>query len=168
MGVRPGPGHGVRGPVLPSGQRGRALRTTAPTSAGKLDSPASAAKAGLLEALLTLATATSSGRLHPRAAPYLCAARLNSQRKKYGWVRPIAVGHGLRRLVTQWLLASAQGRNAALSLHDAVGAASLPARPPACWPGGYLVDPGVQQDDPLGHVPSSKKSGFVCQSRYII
>jgi len=36
-----------------------------------LNSADSAAKAGLLEALLTLVTATSSGRLHPRAAPYL-------------------------------------------------------------------------------------------------
>jgi len=33
------------------------------------DSADSAAKAGLLEALLALVTATSSGRLHPRAAP---------------------------------------------------------------------------------------------------
>jgi len=41
----------------------------------------SAAKAGLLEALLTLVTTTSSGRLNSRAAPYLCAARLIPLRK---------------------------------------------------------------------------------------
>jgi len=35
-----------------------------------------AARAALLEALLSLFTATSSVRLHPLAAPYLCAARL--------------------------------------------------------------------------------------------
>jgi len=47
-----------------------------------LNSADSAAKAGLLEALLTLVTTVSSGRLHPRAAPYLCAARLIPLRKK--------------------------------------------------------------------------------------
>jgi len=118
-------------------------------------------------------------------------------------VRPIAVGDILRRLMAKWLLASAQGRNAAAALaplqkafaqgrhrevvamgvqtqvdalqgstgwlllqvylknafnpiaagqpggprafvplHDAMGAASLPARPPAVWAGGHLVDPG--------------------------
>jgi len=36
-----------------------------------LNSADSAAKAGLLEAMLTLVTTTSSGRLHHRAAPYL-------------------------------------------------------------------------------------------------
>jgi len=51
-----------------------------------LNSADSAAKAGLLEALLTLVTTTSSGRLHPRAAPYLCAARLIPLRKKDGGV----------------------------------------------------------------------------------
>jgi len=81
-----------------------------------LNSPDSAAKAGLLEALLTLVTATSSGRLHPREAPYLCAARLIPLRKKDGGVRPIVVGDTLRRLVAKWLLATAQGRNAATAL----------------------------------------------------
>jgi len=47
-----------------------------------LNSADSAAKAGLLEALLTLVTATSSGRLKPRAAPYLCAARMIPLRRK--------------------------------------------------------------------------------------
>jgi len=69
-----------------------------------------------LEALLTLVTSTSSGNLHPRAAPYLCAARLIPLRKKDGGVRPIAVGDTLRRLVANWLLATAQGRNAAATL----------------------------------------------------
>jgi len=68
---------------------------------GCLKSADSAAKAGLLEALLTLVTATDSGRLHPRAAPYLCAARLIPLRKKDGGLRPIAVGDTLRRLVAK-------------------------------------------------------------------
>jgi len=54
----------ARGPVLPA------------------DSSDSAGEAGVLEALLTLVTATSSGRLQPQAAPYLCAARLIPPRKK--------------------------------------------------------------------------------------
>jgi len=61
---------------------------------------------------LTLVTTVSSGRLLPRAAPYLCAARLIPLRKKYGGVRPIAVGDTLRRLVANWLLATTQGRSA--------------------------------------------------------
>jgi len=81
-----------------------------------LNSADSSAKAGLLETLLTLVAATSSGRLHPRAAPYLCAARLIPLHKKDGGVRPIAVGDTLRRLVTKWLLVFAQGRNAAAAL----------------------------------------------------
>jgi len=71
-----------------------------------LKSADSAAKAGLPEALLTLVTATISIRLHPRAALYLCAARLIPLRKKDGGIRPIAVGDTLRRLVAKWLLAS--------------------------------------------------------------
>jgi len=69
-----------------------------------------------MEALLTLVTTISSGRLHPRAAPYLRAARLIPLRKKDGGVRPIAVGDTLRRLVAKWLLATTQGRNAATAL----------------------------------------------------
>jgi len=69
-----------------------------------------------LEALLTLVTATSSGRLHPRAAPYLSAARIILLHKKDGGVRPIVVGDTLRRLVAKWLPAIAQGRNAAAAL----------------------------------------------------
>jgi len=61
---------------------------------------------------LTLVTAVSAGRLHPRAAPLLCAARLIKLRKKDGGVRPIAVGDTLRRLVAKWLLATSQGRSA--------------------------------------------------------
>jgi len=53
-----------------------------------LNSADSAAKAGLLEALLTLVTTVSSGRLHPRAAPYLCAARLIPLRKKRWGLAP--------------------------------------------------------------------------------
>jgi len=66
-----------------------------------LNSADSAAKAGLIEALLTLVTSTSSGRLHPRVDPYLCAARLIPLRKKDGGVRPIAVGDTLRRLLAK-------------------------------------------------------------------
>jgi len=39
----------------------------------------------------------------PRAAPYLCAARLIPLKKKDGGVRPIAVGDTLRRLKAKWL-----------------------------------------------------------------
>jgi len=49
-----------------------------------LNSADSAAKTGLLVALLTLVTTVSAGRLHPRAAPYLCAARLIPLKKKDG------------------------------------------------------------------------------------
>jgi len=41
-----------------------------------------AAMADLLEAVLTLVTSVSGGRLHPRAAPYLCAARLIPPKKR--------------------------------------------------------------------------------------
>jgi len=81
-----------------------------------LNSAESAANARLLEALLTLVTAISSGRLHPRAAPYLCAARLIPLRKKDGGVRPIVVDDTLRRLVAKWLLETAQGRHAVTAL----------------------------------------------------
>jgi len=81
-----------------------------------INSADSAAKAGLLEALLTLVTATNSGHLHPRAAPYLCAARLIPLRKKDRGVHFIAVSDTLQRLVAKWLLATAQGRNAAAAL----------------------------------------------------
>jgi len=72
-----------------------------------LNSADSAAKARLLESLLVLVKATSSGRLQPRAPPYLCAARLIPLRKKDGGVSPIAVSDTLRRLVAKWLLATA-------------------------------------------------------------
>jgi len=81
-----------------------------------LNSSDGAAKAGVLEALLNLVTTISSGLLQPRAAPYLCAARLIPLRTKDGGVRPIAVGDTLRRPVAKWLLATAQGRNAATAL----------------------------------------------------
>jgi len=97
----------------------------------------SAAKEGLLEALLTLVTKTSSGRLHPLAAPYLCAARLIPLRK-IGGVRPIAVGDTLRRLVAKWLLATTRGRNAATArapLQTAFAkVSSFEARPWECRP----------------------------------
>jgi len=69
-----------------------------------------------LRALLALVTATSSGRLRPRATPYPCAARLIPLRKEDGGVRPIVVGDTLLRLVAKWLLASAQGRNASAAI----------------------------------------------------
>jgi len=78
-----------------------------------LNSADSAAREGLLEALLTLVTATSTERAHLLAALYLCAARLILLSTKDGGLRPIAVGDTLRRLVANWLLPSAQGRNAA-------------------------------------------------------
>jgi len=81
-----------------------------------LNSADRAAKLRLLEALLTLDTATRSGRLHPRAAPYLCAARRIPLRKKDRRGAPDRGGETLRRLVEKFLLASAKGRNAAAAL----------------------------------------------------
>jgi len=81
-----------------------------------LNSADSAAKAGLLEALLTLVTTVSAGRLHPRATALLCRARLIPLRKKDGGVRRIAVSDTLRRLVAKWLLATSQGRSATAAL----------------------------------------------------
>jgi len=81
-----------------------------------LSSADSAAEVGLLEALLTLVTTISAGRLHPRAAPFLCAAHLIPLKKKDGGVRPIAVDDTLRRLTAKWLLAMSQGRSAAAAL----------------------------------------------------
>jgi len=63
--------------ALPSGPRPQHLLDC-------LNSSDSAPKAGLLEDLLTLVNAISSGRLHPRAATYLCAARLIPLGKKDG------------------------------------------------------------------------------------
>jgi len=71
-----------------------------------------AAKTGLLEALLTLVTTVSAGRLHPRASPYPCAVRLIPLKKKDGCVLPIAVCDTLRRLTSKWLLETSQGRSA--------------------------------------------------------
>jgi len=71
-----------------------------------LNSADSAAKVGLLEALLTLVTTISAGHLYPRAAPFLCAARLIPPKKKDGGVRLIAVGDTLHGLTTKWLLAT--------------------------------------------------------------
>jgi len=56
-----------------------------------------------------MVTTVSTGRLHPRAAPFLCAARLITLKKKDGGVRPIAVGDTLRRLTAKWLLATSKG-----------------------------------------------------------
>jgi len=81
-----------------------------------LNSADSATKTGLLEALLTLVTTVSAGRLHPRAAPYLCVVRLIHLKKKDGGVRPIAVGDTLRRKTAKWLLATSQGRSATAAL----------------------------------------------------
>jgi len=44
---------------------------------------------------------------------------------------------------TGWLLLQVDLKNAFNSI-------ARPARPPAGWPGGHLVNPGVQQGDPLG------------------
>jgi len=79
-----------------------------------LNSGFSAENAGLLKALLTVVKATSAGRLHPRVALYLRAARPIPLHKRDEGVRPIALGENLRRLVAKWLLTSAQGRNAAV------------------------------------------------------
>jgi len=81
-----------------------------------LNSADSAAKTGLLEALLTLVTTVSAGRLHPRPAPYLSLAGLIPLKKKDGGVRPIAGGDTLRRLTAKWLLAKSQGRSATAAL----------------------------------------------------
>jgi len=81
-----------------------------------LNSADRSAKAGLLESMLTLATTVSEDRLQPRAAPYLCAARLIPLKKKDGGVRPIAVGDTLHRLTAKWLLATSQGRSATAAL----------------------------------------------------
>jgi len=79
-----------------------------------LDPADSAAKAVLLEAPLTLVTAISSGRLHPRLP--VRGAPQPPKKKVWGSARPIAVSDSLRMLVAKWLLASAQGRNAAAAL----------------------------------------------------
>jgi len=81
-----------------------------------LNSADSAAKTVLLEALLTLVTTVSAGRLHTRAAPLLCATRLIPLRKKDVGMRPIAVGDTVRRLVAKWLMATSQGRGAITAL----------------------------------------------------
>jgi len=99
----------MRGAAGPSGLRPQHLLDC-------LNSADSAAKAGLLEALLTVVTTESAGRLHPRAAPLLCAARLLPLKKRDGGVRPIAVGDTLRRLVAKRLLATSQGRSATAAL----------------------------------------------------
>jgi len=80
-----------------------------------LNSADCAAKAGLLEALLTLVT-ISAGRLYPLAAPFLCAARLIPLKKKDRGVRLVAVGDTLRMLTATWLLATSQGRSATAAL----------------------------------------------------
>jgi len=77
-----------------------------------LNSADSAAKTGLLSALLTLVTTVSAGRFHPRAAPYLRTARLIPLTKNDGGVRPIAVDDTLRRLTANWMLKNSQGRSA--------------------------------------------------------
>jgi len=46
----------------------------------------------------------------------MCAARLIPLRRRDGCVSPIALGDTLRWLLANWLLASAQGRNAATAL----------------------------------------------------
>jgi len=74
-----------------------------------LNSEDSAAKTGQLEALLTLVTTVSTGRLQPRVVPYLCAGRLIPLKKKDRGVRPIAVGDTLRRLTARWLLCLVPG-----------------------------------------------------------
>jgi len=108
MGDQPAPSHGGRGAVLPAGKRGGAPGLRPQHLLGCQNSGDSAAKAGLLEALLNLVTATSTGRMHTRSAPYLCAARLIPLCKMDGGVRLIAVGDTLRRLVPK--------RNAAAAL----------------------------------------------------
>jgi len=94
-----------------------------------LNSADSTAKAGLQEALLTLVTATSSGRLHPRAAPHLCAARLIPLRKKDGGVRRNAAA-ALAPLKTAFVKGSpcevvAMGVQALHAVHGSTGWLSL-------------------------------------------
>jgi len=108
MGDQPAPSHGGRGAVLPAGKRGGAPGLRPQHLLDCQNSGDSAAKAGLLEALLNLVTATSTGRMHTHSAPYLCAVRLIPLRKMDGGVRLIAVGDTLRRLVPK--------RNAAAAL----------------------------------------------------
>jgi len=81
-----------------------------------LNSAHSVAKKGLLEALLTLVTTVSAGRLHRRDTPYLCATRLIPLKKEDGGVRPIAFGDILRRLTAKWLLATSQEWSAPAAL----------------------------------------------------
>jgi len=81
-----------------------------------LNSTDIADKTSVLEALLTLVTTVSAGRLHPRAAPHLCAAHVILLRKKDAGVRSIALGDILRRLTDNWLLATSQGRSLTAAL----------------------------------------------------
>jgi len=81
-----------------------------------LNSADSAARTGLLEALLTLVTTVSTVRLHPRAAPYLLRCLHHPAEEEGLGVRPIAVGDTLRRLTAKWLLATSQGRSATAAL----------------------------------------------------
>jgi len=111
VGIRPSPRNGGSGSVVPPGKRGRALRTAPQHLLDCLNSADSAAKAGLLEALLTMEGTVSLGRLHPAYA-----ARLILPKKKEGGVRPIAVGDTLRRLVAKWLLVTSQGRGATAAI----------------------------------------------------
>jgi len=116
VGIRPAPRNGGSGSVVPPGKRGGAFGTAPRAPAGLPHSADCAAKAGLQEARLTLVTTVSAGRLHPQAAPLLCAARHIPLRQKDWGVRPTAVGDTLRRLVAKWLLATYQGRGATTAL----------------------------------------------------
>jgi len=105
-----------------------------------LNSADSSVKTGQLEALLTLVTTFSAGRLHPRAAPYLCGTPQDEG------VPPIAVGDTLRRLTARWLLATSQGRSATAALAPLLTAFAKgsPCEVVACrrWPKPCTGAPG--------------------------
>jgi len=94
----PGPRYEGGSPFFPHRKCGGPLGTAAQNLLDCLNSADSAVKMAMLEALLTLITTVVAVRLHPCAAPHLCAARHIPLRKKEGCVRPIAVSDTLRRL----------------------------------------------------------------------
>jgi len=97
----------VAGLFLPRPGRPEATATPPTRKSAVLE-----ADTGVLEALLTVVTTVSAGCLHPRTAPFLCAARLIPLENKEWGVRTIAVGDKLRRLTAEWLLATSQERSA--------------------------------------------------------
>jgi len=116
VGDGPAPRDGGGGPLVPPGSAAGPSGLRPQHLLDFLNSADSAAKARLLETLLTLVTTVSAGRLHPRGAPYLCAARFIPLKKKDGGVRRIDKSDPPRRLTAKWLLATSQGRSATAAL----------------------------------------------------